>query len=284
MEFKITTIPKIEPIRFNYEELKNELEIRVEEYKTVAYTADTIRQAKADRASLNALKKSLNDERIRLEREYMEPFRDFKEKVTELVGIVDEGAKAIDVQVKEYEELQKQKKGDTISGLYDEILREKYPWMDPRAVWNERWLNASYTIKQIRADLEGWDQKITNDLEMLSRLPEYAFEAQETYKRTLKVEDAMWTADNLKQMAEEKKRREEAKKKAEEAAATAPQMDEGLPGQMQMEEFMPKPVEEESVASEDPVQVLRFQCYCTMEQAMALRNFMVTNGIKFERA
>lgn len=269
MEFKVTAIPKIEPIRFNYEELKADISAAVEAYMTLAYTADTIKTAKADRAKLNALKKSLNDERIRLEKEYMEPFRVFKDQVNELVGLVDQAVRAVDAQVKEYEDLQRQEKHDKVMALWYEILYSKYEWLLLQNTWNDKWLNASYSLKQIRSDLEEMDQKISQDLGMLERLPEYSFEAVETYKRSMKVEDALWTVDNLKLMAEEK---------AKQQAATVPTADEELPGQMKVEEFMAPPVEPE------PVQVLRFQCYCTMKQAKALREFMISNGIKFERA
>lgn len=269
MEFKITTIPKIEPIRFNYEELKQELSEAVETYMTLAYTAENIKTAKADRAKLNALKKSLNDERIRMEREYMEPFSDFKTKVNELIGIVDQAVKAVDSQVQEFESLKKQEKYEQIMALWQEILHDKYDWLNPQQVWNDKWLNASYSFKQIQKDLEEWDQRITADLGILGRMPEYSFEAQETYKRTLKLDDAMWTADNLKQMAEAKQTHEDGQRQAETYPA---------------EEFMPRPIEPAPVEPDEPTQVLRFQCYCTMTQAKALRQFMIDNHIKFERA
>ena len=154
-------------------------------------------------------------------------------------------------------------------GMWQEILHDKYAWLNPQQVWNDKWLNASYSFKQIQKDLEEWDQRITADLGILGRMPEYSFEAQETYKRTLKLDDAMWTADNLKQMAEAKQTHEDAQRQPEAYPA---------------EEFMPRPIEPAPVEPDEPTQVLRFQCYCTMEQARALRQFMIDNNIKFERA
>lgn len=274
MELQIKDFQVPAAVEFNYEQLRTELMERVEEYKTVVYTSDTIKTAKADRAKLNSLKKSLNDERIRLEREFMEPFQKFKVQVSDLCQIVDEAAKCIDVQVKDYEDLQKQKKYDQVMAVWEEVLHGPFGWIVPQATWNEKWLNASYSMKQIRKDMEDWAQKITADLGILGRLPEYSFEAQETYKRTLKIEDAMWTADNLKQMAEAK---------AQQDAARQPDLGQEQPVEEAPEEFMAPPVPPVNETNTEPVQVLRFQCFCTMDQAMRLRNFMVENGIKFER-
>lgn len=275
MELLVQQIPKIEPIRFNYEELKTELSERVSEYKTVAYTADTIKTAKADRAKLNALKKSLNDERIRLEKEYMEPFQQFKAQVTDLVMIVDEAVSAVDKQVKDYEELQKKDKQAAVEALFQAVVVPEIPWLGINQVWNEKWLNATYKTGQIEKDFAEIVARIKSDMEMLGRLPEYSFEAQETYKQTLNVNDALWQADHLKQMAEAKK--------AAEMPAPQTTADEELPGQVTMEEFMPEPVEPNMGESEASVSVLQFKCFCTMDQAMKLRHFMKAEGIKFER-
>ena len=51
--------------------MKQELTEKVSMYETLVYTDDQIKEAKADKAQLNKLKKALNDERIRIEKEYM---------------------------------------------------------------------------------------------------------------------------------------------------------------------------------------------------------------------
>ncbi len=137
MEFKVNEYQLPDKLTFNYEELKCELQEKVSHYETLVYTDDQIKEAKADRASLNKLKTALNDERIRREKEYMQPFNDFKAKVNEIIGIIDKPVAVIDRQVKEYEEKQKKDKeikamrealkvGDeilTIGGIYGRIVR-----------------------------------------------------------------------------------------------------------------------------------------------------------------
>ena len=81
MELRVNDVAIPEKISFNYEELKAELTEKVAFYETLVYTDDQVKDAKADRATLNKLKKTLNDERIRREKEYMQPFNEFKAHV-----------------------------------------------------------------------------------------------------------------------------------------------------------------------------------------------------------
>ena len=108
MELIINEVAIPEQITFNYEELKAELTDKVKTYETLVYSDEQIKEAKADKAALNKLKKALNDERIRREKEYMQPFNSFKAQINEIIGIIDRPLAVIDAQVKSYEEKQKQ--------------------------------------------------------------------------------------------------------------------------------------------------------------------------------
>ena len=67
MELKVNEVQIPDAISFNYDELKQELAEKVSMYETMVYTEEQIKEAKADKASLNKLKKALNDERIKRE-------------------------------------------------------------------------------------------------------------------------------------------------------------------------------------------------------------------------
>ena len=104
MELRVNEVAIPEKIDFNYEELKAELTSKVSFYETLVYTDDQIKDAKADKANLNKLKRALNDERIRREKEYMQPFNVFKAQINEIIGIIDKPIAVIDEQVKAYDE------------------------------------------------------------------------------------------------------------------------------------------------------------------------------------
>ena len=106
IELKVTDVAIPSKIAFNFEEIKTELATTLQRYETMVYTADQMKAAKSDKASLNKLKKALNDERIRREREYMAPFNEFKAQIAELISLIDKPVMLIDSQVKSYEEAQ----------------------------------------------------------------------------------------------------------------------------------------------------------------------------------
>ena len=219
MELKVNNFSVPSTITFNFEELKQELEEKAGFYTNLVYTDEQIKEAKADKASMNKLKKALNDERIRMEREYMKPFTEFKAQVNEIIGIIDKPVNAIDTQIKAYEDKCRQDKQEAIEQYFAEI--EKPEWLTLQAVADPKWLNASVTMKSVKAAIDEKVQQIIKDMEMLSKIPEFGFEATEVYKTTMNVNKAFDEANRMAEIARRKREREEAEKAAAEAAEKA---------------------------------------------------------------
>ena len=55
----------------NFEEIKTWLAERLKDYKNLAYTEDSLKLAKADKAELNRLKKALDERRKEIKKIYM---------------------------------------------------------------------------------------------------------------------------------------------------------------------------------------------------------------------
>lgn len=217
MELKVNNFSVPSTITFNFEELKQELEEKAGFYTNLVYTDEQIKEAKADKASMNKLKKALNDERIRMEKEYMKPFSEFKAQVNEIIGIIDKPVNAIDAQVRAYEDKCRQDKQVAIEQYFAEI--EKPEWLTLRAIADPKWLNASVTLKSVKAAIDEKVQQIIKDMEMLSKIPEFGFEATEVYKTTLNVNKAFDEANRMAEIARRKREREEAERLAAEKAA-----------------------------------------------------------------
>ncbi len=224
MEFKVNEYQLPDKLTFNYEELKCELQEKVSHYETLVYTDDQIKEAKADRASLNKLKAALNDERIRREKEYMIPFNDFKTKVNEIIGIIDKPISVIDRQVKEYEDKKKAEKLESVKKLWEET--EKPEGLTFENVFDEKMLNASYNMAHVKQKFADDIKRFERDLETLANLPEFGFEATEVYKTTLDINKAISEAQRMSQI--QKAKAEAEAKKAEyertQAAKLAEQM------------------------------------------------------------
>lgn len=282
MELIINEIEVPESIKFNYEELKQELTEKVKMYETMVYTDDQIKEAKADKANLNKLKKALNDERIRREKEYMKPFNEFKAQINEIIAIIDKPVAVIDKQVKAYDEKKKQEKLDSITQLFNSM--EHPDWLRLDMIYNERWLLAGTSMRQIQDSIEGWLNEINESLATLSNLPEFAFEATEVYKSTLDINKAVNEGKRLLEIQKKKEEQERLKKEAEERAkaeAEAKKQAEMIANEAGEAVFNNAP----DIKAQEPVEVaqwISFSAKLTVAQAVELKEFFNRRQIEFK--
>ena len=278
MELKVNEVVIPDVIQFNYDELKQELTEKVSMYETMVYTDDQIKQAKADKASLNKLKKALNDERIRREKEYLQPFNEFKAKINEIISIIDKPVAVIDKQVKEYEEKCKEEKRQTIEEYWQTRKSSAPEWFELNKIFDDRWLNASTSMKSIKDNIDGWINRVNSELKTLEALPQFGFEAIEEYKRTLDINKAIAEGQRLADIQKRKEEQErlraeqEAKRQAEEAAKK--QAEETVINNAP-DIYAQKPVKEDA-------QWISFSAYLTVPQALELKEFFNSRNIEFK--
>lgn len=279
MELRIEPYSAPGEIIFNYEELKEMLIQKADHYASIVYTDEQIKDAKADRANLNRLKKALNDERLKREREYMASFNVFKAQINEIIGIIDKPTAVIDKQVKAFEERQKEEKLEAIKAYWMEILQaDRIPeGITFNHLFDEKWLNASVKMTSIAKEFDEKLAKIESDLDVIEDLPYFNFEAKEAYLSHLDLGRAIGEAHRLQAQAEKKAawEAEQAKKKAEaEAKETKPE----------------EPKKQVVTDINDPIlsQVnkakiwLGFKALLSVEDAKALNTFFKSRNIEFE--
>lgn len=275
MELKINEVALPAPITFNYEELRAELLSKVSVYETMVYTEDQVKEAKADRAALNRLKKALNDERIRQEKDYMQPFNTFKAQVGELVKIIDKSVSVVDKQVKEFEEQQKSEKLKAIEEYWHSVLADnKVPEaVSFRQILDDKWLNASVSMKSIQGAIDGKLEQMAKDLAVIADLPSYAFEARECYMDTLDLAKAVSEAHRLQEQAEKRAAWEaEQQKRKEEAAAALIKSTQVTANINDTDDIENCPVR----------QWIGFQALLSVDEARALGAWLRGNGIKYK--
>lgn len=290
MELKVGNYQLPERISFNYEELKHELTERVSFYETLVYTDDQVKEAKNDRANLNKLKKALNDERIRREKEYMVPFNDFKVKVNEIIGIIDKPICIIDAQVKAYEEKQKEEKKKAIAEFF---ARCNFNEVKLEQIFEERWLNATVSMISIEESITAKIEKIKTDLETIANLPEFGFEATQVYISTLDINKAISEGHRLSEIQKKKAEyeaeqarlkaeREAAMRKIEEEQKAKAQAAEAeqIPGQMGFSDSQSFDAIAED--AKPARQWVKFQAYMTTADALALRDYLNSRQIEFK--
>ena len=279
MELKINEVALPAPITFNYEELRAELLSKVSVYETMVYTEDQVKEAKADRAALNRLKKALNDERIRQEKDYMQPFNTFKAQVGELVKIIDKSVSVVDKQVKEFEEQQKQDKLLKIKEYFDgafvygEAVNKNIPF---EKILDSKWLNASVSMKSIQEAIDARMEQMAKDLAVIADLPSYAFEARECYMDTLDLAKAVSEAHRLQEQAEKRAAWEaEQQKRKEEATEPKTEIGKAI-------ESTERQAFKRAVQHEPSRQWIGFQALLSADEARALGAWLRGNGIKYK--
>lgn len=295
MELKVKEVSIPKNITFNYEELKQELTDKVSMYESLVYTDENIKEAKADRANLNKLKKALNDERIRREKEYMQPFNDFKSKINEIISIIDKPVQLIDKQIKTYDEkLKADKENEIMEYWKSEVDADHIPnGMTIDAIFDTKWLNASVSMKVVKEAINTAVDKFKTDMETLSNLPEFGFEAQQVYINTLDINKALAEGQRMAKIAKAKAEKERLEKeKAEEekrvkAEAEAKKQEEFIPPVVD-EEFDSKAFStnnntEDSVEEAATKEWVSFKCLLSIEDAQALGEFLKNRNIIFEQ-
>lgn len=218
-------------IQFNYEELKTQLPERLTYYNNLVVTEDSIKSAKADKATLNKLRTAFEEARKEVKRDCLNPYNDFESKEKELVGMIDSAITSIDGQVKIFDDQKKQEKQTAIESFFSANVGDLAALLPIEKVWNPKWLNATYKMADIEKEIKDTIFKVKNSINIIKAFG-VACEQQmiDKYLETLDMGAAMaektrWEEQQkrLKEYEEsQKKAREEAERKAAEVRTVEP--------------------------------------------------------------
>ncbi len=282
LKLVITPLQKMEAIKFNYEELKGGLKASLEKYQNLVYNAENIKEAKDDRATLNALKKSLNDEKIKIKKEFEVPYKDFEDKIKELIELVDKPASEIDKQVKAFEEVEKAKKRETIETIYNENIGDYVKLISLQQIYDTRWENKTYKETDIKKEIQDIVKKADNDIKVIEDLKsEFEFQVKDAYFKNLDLGQALIENNRLEKQKELPKPKEEIKEEVVEAINNDDAVDAVI---YSVEAIKADVAVENDVQVTEEIIKLTFTVECTKEQLTALGQYMKNNGIKYGRA
>ena len=257
----------IKAIECNYEELKAELSQKLEEYKGRVYTEEQIKEAKVDRAKLNALATALDSKRKEVKKKCLQPYEQFEAQIKDLLAVIKEPVALIDSQIKGYEEEKKAKKLEEVKALFEKLKHaagEELEFVGFEQIFEDKFLNASLSLKMVETVISNKFNSIKCNLKTIAELKEYSFEATEVYKETLNLNEALEKARYMVEIA---------KKKAEADAADGKESTE-------VSEDAPATTEE---VTEEKRAWVRFEAYLTSTEARALGAWFKLKNIKIRR-
>ena len=248
----------------NLEQLKAELAPKLEKYNSLVVTEDSIKEAKADKANLNKLKKAIEDQRIEIKKQYLEPYNVLEGQCKEVVRLIDAPIQAIDSQIKAFDEKEREEKYSELKAFFDGLPHAE--WFTIDDVLNPKWANKTEKVCAIKADMTMRCQKLEEEYEHLEILYNnfpHKLAILDRFKSTKDFSETMVYAKNLESQYEK-----EMKRKEQEAQRAAKE---------------PQPVEPESITNAEAPQLItgRFEVTGTAEQITALGVYMKSNNIRF---
>lgn len=256
LEFKITAPTNdifATAIEFNFEEMKEIIETKTKNYAEITYTENQFAEAKADRAKLNKLKDTINNEKIRIKKCVLEYYDgSFEPKVKELMQIIDVAIQAIDKQVKSFEQNKKDEKEKELSDYFYSIYNFAYLDISYDMIKKPEWLNATFSLKKAKIEIENITKQIEKDIDLIVGFgTENQAALLNRYKETLKLDEVIRYKDAI----------EKQEAKTEITKAVTP----------------PKPVNKA-----EKQYVINFTVTGSMEQMQLLRNFLKNNNFNYK--
>ena len=180
----------------NAKELKKIVESELQNYSVDRYI-DKPEMAKADKAALSKAKEAVAKKRIEVSKEWNKPLDIFLDEMKSIEKMIDDGYKGLNSLVKEAEEKEKAEKKEKIEGYWETLGFNLVP-LD--RIFNPKWLNKSFSMKNVMLECEEKIEKITTELETLKALPEDAETICAFYLDCLDISKALNEANRLKSL------------------------------------------------------------------------------------
>lgn len=297
MELKILSPQEggfVKEIRWNNEELKAEIAEKMQEYKSLAFTEETIKEAKADRAKLNKLRTAFEDERKRIKKLCMAPYDEFEKQVKELIALIDEPIRLIDGQIKEVEEQRKIEKKGKVLEFYEGVIGPLKGVLPFEKVFRPEYLNATKSMKSITEEIQSLINRVNSDLDTIEGFgSKYELQIKDAYLKTLDLSTAMQEKARLEEVERRlAERKQEEQRRAEEKAAReaealgklqaeqAADIQNAQP-EMQAVKTEEKETTQRTEKQEPQMFQMDFRVWGTKDQIMGLRQYLINNNIKF---
>lgn len=280
----------------NFEELKKQLSGYLEEYKSMSFTEERKAEAKSAMVDLRKLKKAVNDRKIEVKKQCMQPYDEFEVKTKELLTLIDEPILLIDSQVQAFEKKRIAERKQIIQEIYVEKSGDLAEYATLSSVYSDKWENSSTSKKKIEEELEQAFLGVRMDVESLKLMrvnQDIVQYALEQYKKGNTAVESMKKANEFAELTErmekaeaERKEREakemEARiRKEEEAVAVAKAVAEvqepEKPFHLEMETGFDLPFVTPSTKA------VKYRMVATESEISDLEMYMNSVGIGFER-
>lgn len=250
-------------------------------------TESDIASMKSNCASLRSGKKTIEEERKRIKKEYLKPLDEFEEKVKPITAEIDKAIDLYKSKLDEYEVIRCDKKRNEITEWWN---AHRNPMMKPdiSLVWDERYLNKTGIGQTWQEDLQSKIDKIDADLSVIGSMNSNMDQLNFVSARYSEHLDLSRAISEWNKHVEALRRTEEVRAKAEaERQAREKALSERLERESQKNEEVIKIEENVRQAQQDEPQEesnatywAEFRIYgATLDQMKAMTAFIQSNNM-----
>lgn len=152
----------------NLEEFRQSLVPKLEFYKSLVVTEDSVKSAQSNKSDLNKFKKVIDDRRKEIKKAYLEPYEALESECKQLISLIDEPIKAIDDQLKAFDEVKIQQKKAVLEEYFGAENTFDFIILDD--VLNSKWKNKTEKIDSLKAEISAKLSAIKTDFEYLKNM------------------------------------------------------------------------------------------------------------------
>lgn len=268
IEAKINGIATVED---NISEAKEYALSLREYYSKLIFTDNQLQEAKDERVGINKIVKKIADYRKNIVSEFKKPIELFETTAKETEKILKETADFVDVQVKNFENHEKEERKEKAKEIYESNIEELKDVIPFEKIFNEKWLNkGSWKDKNsspmIETEINDIKEKVRTGLKAIEELhSEFEIEVKNTFLQDYDISAAIFK--NTQLIA----RKETLNKVIEKAEKIT---------QEKVDTMLKKEVKEEPL---EPVLTYTLKITAPLTKQKALKEFLELNNMSFEK-
>lgn len=259
------------PVTWNFEEVRAWISQSLESYKGRVYRPEELKNAKADRATLNKLLTALEDRRKEIKKMYLDPYAKFEAQIKECTSLIQQCTGTIAEQINAMEDAERREKLGKIEDTFDAFCpAELAQLVELDKLLDPRWLNKTVSMDAIEDALKSKFGQIKAGIAALQGIASES-DRPAVIDRFLKDYDlgaALAYGQHLQ------KQRETL---ATKAAAVQ------LQSVAAMDIDHAPPPEPEPTAEDESFVTVDFRVVCNRQQLDGLKAYLKTNNIKYGR-
>lgn len=258
----------------NYSALIAWAKERTSTYEGLIVQEGSIPSAKADVASLRKLAKDASDYRIQIKKDHEAKIADTINQLKELTDIFSSAAEKIAVQIRAFDEKEKDAKRDAIIEYWDEHVGDlnNLVSISHEKIWNDKWLNKGTSMDSIKETIDKILSEIHESIYTIRGMQvQHESEMISEYLQTLDLK----TAIQRRKMLEEQEARIAEMKAKQEAARQQIASDYAKKAPVEPAQ---KPV---TAPIADKIEQIDIRIWVNAEQKAKFREFLRSSGIKY---